>query len=261
MGKKPLVGVVGTLCLGLGLAGCESSGSKPAYQGQTGNARNWVSSTSQPSPQGALQPAPASSSQGTQQAWSNTPKASTPAATPSYGSGTASPMPVGPSNAGTFVPTGGVDSGKGYPPPVSTTTPGPVSSNSWPMSKPPSDSGIVPVSGTAPATDSTQPGALPLTSKPTSSLSTSTRTTDGYGGSSLSPSPAAFGGSKVMLPPPPPMVNASSQAPADLPPASPAASKAFMDPPPAVSAMPANDTLPTLPPPPPAVQVPTPPAK
>lgn len=276
MGKKPLVGVVGSLCLGLSLAGCESSGSKPVYQGQTGAIRNnWANNSSQTTPQGALQPAPTTSTTQatgasqptstaqTTQGWSNTPRSSTGTTmSPSYGGGTASPMPAGPpSNAGTFVPTGGVDNGKGYPPPVSTGagTTGPVSSNGWPMNKA-GDSGIMQTSGTAPMGDTTQTGMLPVPPLPKSSLVAPTRTTDAYGSSTMAP-PATANGSR-MLPPPPPVMTGSGQAPADAlssaPP--PPAAKAFMDPPPAVSSIPAND-LPPLPPPPAAIQVPPPPAK
>jgi hypothetical protein len=268
-----LVGVVGSLCLGLSLAGCESSGQKSVYQGQQGNGRNLVSGTPQTTPPPALQPAPppastaqstqgwpgtpASSAQGTQ-GWSNTPKTSTSSVTPTYGSsGALAPMPTGPaSNAGTMMQqTGGMDNGKGaYPPPVTTGTPGPVSSNSWPMTKPPSDPAVVQTSGTTPQMDATQPGILPLNA-PKSSVVTSQRPTDSYGSSAL---PPATMGTRMTLPPPPPLPAGAGMSSADsLPPVAPADAKVLMTAPPPVSGLPSNDTLPPLPPPSPSgIQVP-----
>jgi hypothetical protein len=242
MGKKPLVGVVGALCLGLSLNGCESCGcnqkSTPVaqtgsvYQGQPGNMRNLVSNPSQPStpattPQ-ALQPA-------TSSGWATLPGATATTTQPSI-TNIASPMPTGPTNTGPLLPTNGLDNSRNQVTPA-TGAPTPVSSSSWPM-KAPADPAIQQTS--AISTDATQ---LPLGNpQAKGSFTTSQRMTDGYNGVTTSQNSA----SQAMIPAPPPlprsMVSASSSTLPPMP--TPEVSNALMAPPPASSGGVSNSSSP-----------------
>jgi hypothetical protein len=265
MGKKPLIGVVGTLWLGLTLSGCESCGcgQKSTYQAPNGNLRTLVNGSSQQGTQPVGQQTAQTGAQtGTstttatatsgQQSWTTPPRSTTAApsytgtsTTPSYTGSTPAPMPAGPaSSTGSLLPTGGVDPMKStVPPAVNTTTP--VGSTAWPM-KPAGDSGLQQTSAIVPpSSDASQPAALPLTSpEPKGSLMSSQRTTDGYGSSSFSDQ-----SSMKMLPPPPPMPrSASLSSSSTLPAAAPAvdANPALMAPPPPPPAGVASSPLPPV---------------
>jgi hypothetical protein len=241
MGKKPLVGVVGTLCLGLGLAGCECCGQRSSYQGGNGNIRGLVGGT----PQGTTP--------GTQQAWQGQPKSTTPGyatgttgttgTTPASSTGAAAPAGT---TGGTVTPTGGVGAGL---PAVNTGTPVSSSGAGFPMKTVTSDPAVQQTSGTAPSgwdsartspvvpLDNVQPkGALPA-------ATTTQRTTDNFGSAGT---PVMDAGA-MRMPPPPPLTGAKAAAPA-APAADPDPN--LMAPPPGVSSIPPMPPLPSVPLPP-----------
>ncbi len=193
MGKKPLVGVVGTLWLGLSLSGCESCNcNRGTYQGSNGNIRGLVSGAPQQGTQPLPQSGASQTSQGSQ-AWSSQPKSTTP----SWGASTTTPSTG--SSAGSVMPTGAVT------PPAVNTGGTPVSANtpSWPSTVP-TGSAIQQTSATmAPADAPHQAGMVPLDNPvPKGSLmsTSSQRSTDAYGSAGT-----AIPDGGVRLPPAPPV--------------------------------------------------------